>query len=835
MVIGLAVNVGKPEGWVRDVLHAGLAGSALGVLGVLGWPLIREACACARDRRWAVEWLFLLGIVGALGASIHASLTGRGAIYYEVVAVLLTVYTAGKALMASARSRALAESQRFARMFSEAEVEVGEARFEIRPVGDVQVGDRIRVLAGGAIPVDGRIRSGMALVRETPITGEAMPVCRREGDAVHAGSLSEDGELLVEATVPGGKRKLDELLARTDAARLGLEETRIRGMTDRITAWFLPAVMLVATATWLGWAWQGRAGEGLYHALCVLLVACPCALGLAAPLAFWNALTLLAAEGVRLRSASALERLGLVDHVCFDKTGTLTDAEPVLVDFVTRDGDRERRRWMAWVTQLERRSSHPFARAFRRIEVDAADAVEVQDFRVHAGKGIEAEIVGAGGVRSTLRVGRLDWVDEPKGAASATRRLDAEDDPGLSWMTGAGVESDARVGVAVDGELKAVAVLREALRPGWSEVVKRLERLGCRVEILSGDRMDRVERLGEVGSVRLSAGLSPAEKADRIGELQRAGRTVLFVGDGINDAPALATASVAMAVGTGSDLARATADAEWVGTDVGQVVRAIELARGVRGVVTGSLWFAGVYNLGAMLLAAVGVLHPVTAALLMVGSSVLVSWRSVRMDAALCHRENELPAILKWGWAATFVVQAWLGSWLGALPVAGWIAVGMFQATCAALVLTGAGRSVVSTMTLAMLGPGNLGMLLGWWVDAGFGPVMREGVCLCCQSHHYFELGQGVPWMHVGMLAAGLPAMWGSLPRWRGWLGRVPAALLASVGMLVGMNWGGDVVLGWAGPGHPLQFLAAWSGMSAGMLAGMGLGCGLAVVVGRGR
>jgi hypothetical protein len=239
-----------------------------------------------------------------------------------------------------------------------------------------------------------------------------------------------------------------------------------------------------------------------------------------------------------------------------------------------------------------------------------------------------------------------------------------------------------------------------------------------------------------------------------------------------------------------------------------------------------------------MLLAAVGVLHPVTAALLMVGSSVLVSWRSVRMDAALCHRENELPAILKWGWAATFVVQAVFGSWLGALPVAGWIAVGMFQATCAALVLTGAGRSVVSTMTLAMLGPGNLGMLLGWWVDAGFGPVMREGVCLCCQSHHYFELGQGVPWMHVGMLAAGLPAMWGSLPRWRGWLGRVPAALLASVGMLVGMNWGGDVVLGWAGPGHPLQFLAAWSGMSAGMLAGMGLGCGLAAVGavgGRGR
>lgn len=218
-----------------------------------------------------------------------------------------------------------------------------------------------------------------------------------------------------------------------------------------------------------------------------------------------------------------------------------------------------------------------------------------------------------------------------------------------------------------------------------------------------------------------------------------------------------------------------------------------------------------------------------------VGSSVLVSWRSVRMDAALCHREKELPAILKWGWAATFVVQAWLGSWLGALPIAGWIAVGMFQTTCAALVLTGAGRSVVSTMTLAMLGPGNLGMLLGWWVDAGFGPVMREGVCLCCQSHHYFELGQGVPWMHVGMLAAGLPAMWGSLPRWRGWLGRVPAAVLASVGMLVGMNWGGDVVLQWAGPGHPLQFLAAWSGMSVGMLAGMGLGCGVAAVVGRGR
>jgi heavy metal translocating P-type ATPase len=787
-----------------------------------------------------VEWLFLMGIVGALGASVHASVTGRGAIYYEVVAVLLTVYTAGKALMASARSRALAESQRFAGMFSEAEVAVGEGLFEVRRVGEVVVGDRVRVLAGGAIPVDGRVWRGMALVRETPITGEAMPVCRREGDAVYAGSLSEDGELLVEATVPGGRRKLDELLARTDAARMGLDETRVRGMTDRITAWFLPGVMLVALGTWMGWAWQGRAGDGLYHGLSVLLVACPCALGLAAPLAFWNALTLLAAEGVRVRSAAALERLGLVDQVCFDKTGTLTDAEPVLVDFVTRGGAVERRRWMAWVAQLERRSSHPLARAFQRIEIDAADVVEVQDFRVHAGRGIEAVLVGAGGGKSMMRVGRMEWVRDRgevggDGAAGVTSGTGGGDEADWAGGMGAGVESDARVGVAVDGELKAVAVLREALRPGWSGVVKRLERLGCRVEILSGDRMERVERLGEGGSVRLSAGLSPTEKADRIGELQRSGRTVLFVGDGINDAPALATASVGMAVGTGSDLARATADAEWVGGDVGQVVRAVELARGVRGVVTGSLWFAGVYNLGAMLLAAVGVLHPVTAALLMVGSSVVVSWRSVRMDGAMCGGEEEMGWVVRWGWAGTFLVQAIMGSWLGALPVAGWIGVGMFQATCAALVLTGAGRSVVTTMTLAMLGPGNLGMLVGWWVDAGFGPVMREGVCLCCQSHHYFELGKGVPWMHVGMLAAGLPAMWGYLPRWRGWLGRGPGAVLASVGMLVGMNWGGDVVLGWAGPGHPLQFVAAWVGMSVGMLAGMGLGCGVAAVVGRGR
>jgi len=835
MLLSFAVNLTPPEGPIRWALHAVLAGSAFLVLVVLGCPLLRASWDCVCRRRVTVELMFLAGIIGAFGASVFSSCTGLGAVYYEVVAVLLVVYTTGKTLTARARERALTETVRLRDTFDMCQRIRPDGTVEVCAAAAVEPGDRVRVRPGEPVPVDGRIVSGTSFVRETPLTGEPHPVVRRPGDRVLAGSWAEDGELVLEATSAGRARQLDDLLRWVERAR---SETGIpsgndpatRPLVDRLTSWFLPAVMAVAVLTFAVWTGRGYWAQGLFNALAVLLVACPCALGLAAPLALWNALATLAARGVVCRSAEALERLAGIRRVVFDKTGTLSEEQQSLIDFAAVGGAEERTGLLTLLREVQSRSSHPIARAFSREGGPSLDTLHIRSLKPVPACGIEAW-VERNGQEHRLQVGVREWVLGPDIGADLTETsllAELRSQP-----------LDQRVYVALDRRLVGLGVVRERLRDSAEEAWRHLRALGCEVSVLTGDQSQRAAQLLPAGErASIEGSLSPTDKALRVREFEAAGQPVAFVGDGVNDAPALRAASVGLALNSGSALATATAEVVLCGGDLREVPRAIALARRVQAGIRSNLRFALTYNLLGITLAATGQIGPISASLLMVGSSTIVAWRAFRGGLDECH-EPPSPARAsgtRWVWigAATLALQIPLLGYLGQLRPVPWILLSVMLLGISALNLLGSRREARSgrgwgpgvPMILAMLGPGNLGMVLGWWVEAGFGPVMRDGVCLCCQSHQYFTLTGKIPWMYLGMLAGGLPFMRVGLGLLPGRLGRGPLLVLAAIGMILGMAWGADAVLQALGPGHPHQFLGAYVGMTLGMLAGMGFVCG---------
>ena len=830
MVLGLAVNLSEPTGTLRLVLHLAMAFSSLLALAVLGRELFRAGWECTCRRKVGIELLFIVGIAGALAASVYSSITGTGAIYYEVVAILITVHTAGKMLTAHLRQGAMGAVAELRRAFATVRAAGPDGEFAERATDTVERGDLVKVLPAEPVPIDGVIVRGEAYVSETPLTGEPYPVVRRKGDLVLAGSYCEDGELLIQAVRSGRERQLDETLASVERAQDSVLLTTAQTEADKIAAWFLPTVVSVTILTFLSWGLRGDWGNGIFNALSVILVACPCALGLVAPLSMWRALAALAARGTIVRDARALEALSCARMVVFDKTGTLSEPRQTLVDFAVLPGfDRDQIKFL--VAQVQRASTHPIARAFEELVVvrDGGEGSEVRLLKTVPSQGVEAVLSGPDGTLTTLRLGERDWVGG-----------------GAAWEAGppggqkAGSAGDRTIYISIDGQPAGRAMVRERLREAALEALNAIKALGCRVAILTGDREERATSLlAGASGVPIHAGLSAIDKKDWVDREAKLGG-VVFVGDGVNDAPAMASASVGIAMGSGARLATESAAIVLVGTDIAETAKLLAYSRQLASGIRQNLIFAGVYNAVGMGLAASGRLHPVVASLLMFASSATVSWRAVR-SAGLAHCDLPLNRSGRSAWsyfyAAAFLLQIPALIYLGQLGRLDSVAVSM-------LLVGGAGfslarrtvatsvRNRVGAMSLAMFSMGNLGMLAGWFIDAGGGRVMAQGVCLCCQSHHYFVPGWRIPWMHLGMVVAGGGSMWPLIPpALRGW-NRGLYLLLSGLGMVGGMSLGADAFLAWAGPLHPHQFLIAYSGMSLGMMLGMGLGCAIGEALG---
>lgn len=597
MTVDLAVNLSETEPYERFLLHTLMLGITLVVVAMLGAPLAAATFRELARGRVSIELLFVAGIAGALAASLVSYRSGAGPVYFEVVSILLVVYCFGRQLSDSSQRRALAALERWAGELSSCVV-VDEAGNQRRAaVSEVQAGWRVLVKPGERVPVDGVIESGSAFLWEAEVTGESFSASRQPGDRVMAGAISQDGLLEVRATAGGGQRMVDEIVRAVAGARA--RPAALERQADRLARWFLPLILAVAAATFGFW-WRASGWQtGLFHGMSVLLVACPCAMGFATPLAVWSAITRLAALGLTVKSGETVEKLAGADTVVFDKTGTLTERRPRLAAFEAASG-RVRR----LVAATQRASGHPIAAAFEDLTSEG-ELPRVTALRVLPGIGVEAEVEG-----DRVQIGLPERL-------IPGRPLEIAAPP-----------ASRKIAVLVNGELAGAAAVEERLLEGAGAAVRELESLGFRTLLATGDA---AERARAVGIREWHAGLSPAAKREMVERLRAEGRKVLYVGDGVNDAAAMAASHAGIAISSGAPLASEVAEVSWDGRRLEALPAAIRFARRAVALARSNLLYAAVYNLLAASLAAAGMLHPVTAALVMTSSSLFVTWRASRL------------------------------------------------------------------------------------------------------------------------------------------------------------------------------------------------------------
>jgi len=614
MAFSLALNMTPPDfgSTAYWFLHGILIFSALVVMAFLGGPLFASTWGMLRSKRLSIEGLFTLSLLGAFVRSVVSSVTGEGDVFYEIVSIVIAIYTFGRMLGERSQAKLQAESSQLRESFDRAfRIGSGGAVDELQAAA-VKQGDLVRVAPGGPFPLDGVVRSGIGFVRETALTGEPLPVVRRPGDRVRAGTFSEDGSFDVEVTAPVGERELDRVLDTVES--FAGKPSQLQTQANRLVQYFLPIVASVSLGTALYWGLSGSWMDAVFNSMAVLLVACPCALGLATPVAIWNGLYRLARMGVVSRDGALIDGLAMARRIYFDKTGTLSESDMQIGEvLVSPDWESRRAELLRAVVAVESRMDHPVARALTRLEVDTrVELPPVKDLRLQPGAGVEAHVELAGST-ARLSVGEPD----PKADADDYLRLNKE----LKLKTG------KQVYIAVDGKVAAVVVLNERARVGLPSLWSRLEQLSIQSVVLTGDPNPQLEL---PGALDLRAGLSAEDKVAIIKEAEASGEHPCFIGDGINDAAAMSVATSSISMGSGTGLTQSTAMGQFNGDRIEALPDAILLARGIHARLRGNLVYAATYNILGMTLAAAGLLHPVAAALIMLVSSGFVTLRALR-------------------------------------------------------------------------------------------------------------------------------------------------------------------------------------------------------------
>jgi Cu+-exporting ATPase len=468
------------------------------------------------------------------------------------------------------------------------------------PVDSLMPGDVFLVRPGESVPVDGELIDGDSSVNESMLTGESMPVGKRAGDRVFAATANGQGAMRCRATGVGEHTLLAGIIRMVGEAQGS--KAPVQRLADRMSAIFVPTVCVIALLTFLGWWWYaGQFSEALVNAVAVLVIACPCALGLATPTAIMVGTGQGARAGILVRNAEALERAEKITVLAIDKTRTLTCGMPQLTDIVPYGLLRDEA--LALAAALEQNSEHPLARAIVAAH-GAGNTGKVESFKALPGQGVEADVAGR-----RLRLGSPDWLG--RGA-----------DPAVVELQRAG----KTVIVLAEGDtVLALLAVADALRTTSRAAVERLRERGIRVVMLTGDNAGTAAAIAaEAGIAEFRAGILPGDKAAAVAELKAAGGVVAMVGDGINDAPALAAADVSFAIGAGSDAAIEAADMTLIRSDLMGVVDAIALSTATLGKIRQNLFFAFIYNVLGIPLAALGWLNPVVAGAAMAMSSVSV-------------------------------------------------------------------------------------------------------------------------------------------------------------------------------------------------------------------
>ena len=587
----------------------------------VGGPYLSGALRRLRWRSVNMDTLVALGTGTAYLAGVAGLVTARSSMSFLDAGMILTFITLGKYLEARAQRSASAAIHKLMQLSPPQAAVVRDSRLVEVPVSEVAAGEILRIRPGERIPLDAEVLSGASDVDESWLTGESLPVGKQRGDLVYSGTLNGEGALSARVIRGVGETALAQIVELVRRAQESKAE--IQRLADRVISWFVPAVLALAVVTLAVWALAGQAAVGLSCAVAVLVVACPCALGLATPTAVMVASGRGAEHGILVKDARAFEIAARVTTVVLDKTGTITAGRPQVVDVEPFAGT-ERRELLAWAAAAEQLSGHPLAKAILAkanewgVEVPRADRLALVP-----GEGIEAEAAGRALLvgNERLLLGRGIPVSE-----DALRWVHARREQGCTAML-----------VAVDGCFLGVLCAADAPMPGSRSAVGRLRQLGLRVVMLSGDRLATAKAIArQVGLEEVLAELRPEEKQAAIEGLRRQGEVVAMVGDGINDAPALVAADLGIALGCGADVAIEAAELVLMHHDLMSVPRALDLSRLAVRTIKENLVWALLYNTILLPLASGAFLPvfglrlpPALAAAAMAASSVSVVANSI--------------------------------------------------------------------------------------------------------------------------------------------------------------------------------------------------------------
>lgn len=619
---GLPMPVWLNNAWVQAALAAP-------VQFIIGWQFYRGSYYALKNRGANMDVLVALGTSAAYFYSLWLTLQKGAAaahdgLYFETSAVLITLILLGKWFEARAKGHTSEAIRRLMNLQPRTALrELDDETTESVPVAELIRGDIVQIKPGQQVPVDGEIVSGQTAVDESMLTGESLPVDKKTGDKVIGATLNKNGFIRVKATDLGADSALSRIVKVVEQAQGS--KAPIQRLADKVASVFVPVVLLIATATffvWWLWITPGESGTALVTTVAVLVIACPCALGLATPTSIMAGSGRAAEAGILFKRADTLEASQAIDTVVFDKTGTLTEARPSLTDFEVADGE-DKAALAGAIIAIESRSEHALAEAMvQGLSENDYQRAEIKDFSAISGRGVEATI-SIDGETKAFQIGNLGLM-KASGVdiSNWQQKLETLEKQGKTVML-----------VARQQQVVAMLAVADTLRSQAVAGVKMLRDSGIRVMMLTGDNQATAEAIAaELGLDEVIAEVLPEDKARQIRELKKQGCNVAMVGDGINDAPALAEADIGIAMGSGTDVAIETADIALMRADLRLVATALHVSQLTVRNIRQNLFWAFAYNSLGIPVAAAGLLAPWVAGAAMAFSSVSVVLNALRLQ-----------------------------------------------------------------------------------------------------------------------------------------------------------------------------------------------------------